>query len=363
MAPKIDSLNIVSNTKPLSVVSKPENNSNIEVFENKSTKANIDEVTISSANSNVDSKEKSDNMKKRLIGAGIAIGTVAVGVATALIMKKTLGNIKTVVKNPKLSYETLRSKTLQQEHIADEVFNTETMKKLFSEEFTYKGDKPNIIYCIDKITGKPVAVTVKSKITQISSRMTEENYFFYDESGKWIGQKIYNIENSPKRGMQMLPGKMWSREGSIQGIGIRANQIQIERALELGIEKINYDAAYQASLFHTKMGFLATPNLIPITSYDEALKIVDETVSSSKLHLKPRPIIVSKEGKFYLDYQNTFVIASIEEIKKQRAINPSSRAKINGGGLKLVLQGKNFDKWKELIKGKEITPNLTHITT
>ena len=29
----------------------------------------------------------------------------------------------------------------------------------------------------------------------------------------------------------------------------------------------------------------------------------------------------------------------------------------------LVSKYKNFDKWKELIKGKEITPNLTHITT
>ena len=46
MAPKVDSLNIVSSTKPLSVVSKPENNSNIKVFENNKTKTNIDEVTI-----------------------------------------------------------------------------------------------------------------------------------------------------------------------------------------------------------------------------------------------------------------------------------------------------------------------------
>ena len=58
LAPKVDSLNIVSNTKPLSVVSKPENNSNIEVFSNNDTKANIDEVTFSTSNSDVKLEEK-----------------------------------------------------------------------------------------------------------------------------------------------------------------------------------------------------------------------------------------------------------------------------------------------------------------
>ena len=67
VAPKVDSLNIVSNTKPLSVVSKPENNSNIEVFSNNEAKANVDEVELSSQNNNR-IEEKSDNKKKWLNG-------------------------------------------------------------------------------------------------------------------------------------------------------------------------------------------------------------------------------------------------------------------------------------------------------
>ena len=82
MAPKVDSLNIVSNTKPLSVVSKLEINSKIEVFENKKTKANIDEIDLCNQNSNNQIEEKSDNKKKWLIAAGIALGTLAVGVAS-----------------------------------------------------------------------------------------------------------------------------------------------------------------------------------------------------------------------------------------------------------------------------------------
>ncbi|MBQ4115307.1 hypothetical protein IJD34_07885 [bacterium] len=87
LASKVDSLNIVSNTKPLPVVSKQKNNSDIEVFENEITEANIDEVSFSNANSNSDLEEKADNMKKRLIGAGVTLGVIAIGIATRAILK------------------------------------------------------------------------------------------------------------------------------------------------------------------------------------------------------------------------------------------------------------------------------------
>ena len=94
MAPKVDSLNIVSNTKPLSVVSKPKNNSNIEVFENKNTEANIDDVTITNPNSNTKPKEEADTKKKWLIGAIIFLGTFALAYATK-------GKLK--IKTPKIN--------------------------------------------------------------------------------------------------------------------------------------------------------------------------------------------------------------------------------------------------------------------
>ena len=87
LASKVDRLNIVSNTKPLPVVSKQKNNSDIEVFENEITEANIDEVSFSNANSNSDLEEKADNMKKRLIGAGVTLGVIAIGIATRAILK------------------------------------------------------------------------------------------------------------------------------------------------------------------------------------------------------------------------------------------------------------------------------------
>ena len=90
MASKVDSLNIVSNTKPLSLENKSVDNSKIELFTTNSIKANVDEVNISNQNNSEEFEEKADNNKKWLIGAGIALGAVALGVATTYILRKNL---------------------------------------------------------------------------------------------------------------------------------------------------------------------------------------------------------------------------------------------------------------------------------
>ena len=104
MVQDVERLNIVSNSKPLPVVSKPENNSKIEVFKSDASKTNIDEAVFSSTNCNTEPEEKSDNKKKWLVAAGISLGTVAVGIASCLLFKKIPQNIlKTQISktNPK----------------------------------------------------------------------------------------------------------------------------------------------------------------------------------------------------------------------------------------------------------------------
>lgn len=93
MAPKVDSLNIVANTKPLSLENKSVDNSKIELFTTNNIKANIDRLELSNQNNNDQIEKKTDNNKKWLIGAGIALGSVAVGVAYYLLFKKTPKNI------------------------------------------------------------------------------------------------------------------------------------------------------------------------------------------------------------------------------------------------------------------------------
>ena len=140
MAPKVDSLDIVSNTKPLSVVSKPENNSNVEVFENKNTKANIDEIDLSNPNNNKQIEEKSDNKKKWLIGTGIALGTLAIGIATACIMKKVPEFI--AKKNAKIALRELDDYIAGWKEMGDDFIpQSKNPNSMFMEYYQYKKNK------------------------------------------------------------------------------------------------------------------------------------------------------------------------------------------------------------------------------
>ena len=87
MAPKVDSLTTVSNTRPLTLNTKSINNNSIEVFTSDSIRANVDEVNISNQNNNSQIAENTDNKRKWLIGLGIA-GSIAIGVGAAVLLKK-----------------------------------------------------------------------------------------------------------------------------------------------------------------------------------------------------------------------------------------------------------------------------------
>ena len=84
MAPKVDSLTTVSNTRPLTLNTKSINNNSIEVFTSDSIRANVDEVNISNQNNNSQIAENTDNKRKWLIG----LGSIAIGVGTAVLLKK-----------------------------------------------------------------------------------------------------------------------------------------------------------------------------------------------------------------------------------------------------------------------------------
>ena len=96
MAPKVDSLATVANARQLSFNTKPVENDSIEVFPCDTRKANVDEINISTTNQDIAHKEKSDTKKKWFITAAIALGTVAVGVASYFLLKKI--NAKTLTK-------------------------------------------------------------------------------------------------------------------------------------------------------------------------------------------------------------------------------------------------------------------------
>lgn len=268
-------------------------------------------------------------------------------------------NIISIIENPKLTVASLRSKCLMRQYKKGNVFNAESFNKLLSENFTYRGSKPNTIFCENVHTKKPTPVKVKFS-SNTFERITEEIYQFFDESGTLLGVKIFKIENHPKLGKVMHAGAMYNYSNDIKGIGFRGDQIQIERALENGITAIPREAAARATLFHAKMGFLPIEqDLRPVKSYKEALNIIKYELGwGYKCKKKIKPIITRKKGEFYLDMNKTKANTNINEIKHRQKQTGKQRVDFFGDNTKLELKGKELKHWEELIKGKEITSNL-----
>ena len=88
MALKVDSSNIVSSTRLLSLENKSVDNSKSELFTANNIKANVDYVETSNHNNNNQVEEKSDKNKKWLIAGSIALGTVLIGVGSYFLLKK-----------------------------------------------------------------------------------------------------------------------------------------------------------------------------------------------------------------------------------------------------------------------------------
>ena len=122
---KVDSLSLVSNTKTTQLVTKPEANSKIEVFKNNNTKSNVDELNFSNNGTEINPEEKTNNKKKWLIGAGIALGAILTGVLIYKFGPKLLDKIDDFrlkkfsdIDNPKL-IEAYESKNFKQMKILE----------------------------------------------------------------------------------------------------------------------------------------------------------------------------------------------------------------------------------------------------
>ena len=108
MVQKVDSLNTISNRKPLSVISRSENGGNFEVFSTDSIGTNVDEVKFSNKKNEAIPEEKNDKKEKWLIAAGIAVGSIAAcAISYGLLKKqsaKIIENIKIMspARDPKL---------------------------------------------------------------------------------------------------------------------------------------------------------------------------------------------------------------------------------------------------------------------
>lgn len=244
--------------------------------------------------------------------------------------------------------------------ISREQFNSETLKALFMPEF-----KPKTPDCV-----MAVSTTKPSKPVEVAYKMLEEendgtkiitlDLYSKKPENTLLGKKLYLIDTDAEGKLVMKSGSMSSEEeackqAGVKGIGMLEKMLQIKDAIERGIDKIPCYSRARATLFHLKSGFTPVPELKEISSQyrlDKAMKELNDCAYDTYSR-NFTPIIVKKDGKYYLDENTTLCLAYLRQIKENYAkgLGEGVRPFISGRIVELELAGENFNKWKQMIEG------------
>ena len=251
-------------------------------------------------------------------------------------------DLKTAVKTSEKLLESFKK---------ENVFNSKTLHEIFSPKFTLDA---KAIYARSKTTGNPVEIFIENKTTT-DGRTTEYIYNIFDKNYTRIGKKSFKIEAhpNPRIGTHMIPGSMENTPCDIAGLGVIEDALQIETALRHGIKVIPRESASKATLFHTRMGFLPSQNLVEIKSYDDVWDILKDIMKNSPdIKLKNyKPIIIERDGKYFLDINTTQAQASVREIKERLLQEGSYRLEnLEAVGTDLELSGEELNFWENLLR-------------
>lgn len=272
--------------------------------------------------------------------------------------------IKPQIKKPNIT-EDLKLNLLEQySQIALEkyskMFESKTLKELYTDEFKYCGTKPNTTMIKNKKTGKPTPITIEADIDQMG-KASDECYYVRDKNGTRIAKKSFGINknyDSPRIDI----GYMESfNQKKYAGTQIKLTQVEIERAMQEGIDHIPIYSLPEALPFHTMMGFV--PN-----KFEEEVKTYKEVQQQMKSIKKeyPKipseffvPIISKEKGKFYIDKNVTPANAILSYLKNTFEITGQQqyKKKLGSRGVFLHLSKENFEKWKERITSQPILQN------
>ena len=231
----------------------------------------------------------------------------------------------------------------------ENVFNSRTLHELFSPQFV---SDTKAIYAKSKTSGKPIRIFIENE-TNARGRVTDYIYNIFDVNHVKVGSKTFQIEVMPDLSRtHMIPGSMENVPCGIAGLGVIEDALQIETAIKHGIRVIPRESAAKATLFHTRMGFLPKQNLVEIKSRDDVLDILKDIIKDSPdIKIKNyKPIIIQKDGKYFLDINATQAQANVREIKERLAEAGSYRLeKLNAVGSELELSGEEFEIWEKML--------------
>ena len=264
------------------------------------------------------------------------------------MLSRILHNVFT----PKLAALSRESTQKAELIIKETVFNSNTMKTLLTDTFV-QGDRHSVLVQ-RALTGEPVKLQLK--ITQKPLEKIngyEEIYDLIDKYGQLAGRKRLQIKEGKYNKPEIFNDGMVNESGYLNGIGIRLDQIHIERALQLGIDTIKRTSLAQAVLYHVKMGFLPIEKLTKIKNLDELKMLIYDYMVAVRNVSKNNVLPIIKETKngFYYDENKTHTFSNLLHCKEQLERTKSSRLYgLNAPHTFLELKGKELEYWKQIIK-------------
>lgn len=271
-----------------------------------------------------------------------------------------------IITSPQLNSLVKNSEEIMARYKKENVFKSNTMKELFSDKFEYNGKTENTVLVKDFFSGEPIELKVvfsNRKYIKPEKTRIREDWDLINANGDVVGSKHYWIKKTIDDELVMDPGSMYSDFFDLLGVGIRLDQLQIERAKQLGIREIHRIAAPKATPYHAKMGFLPdTVRLEDVKSPKHLKKVISEYFPKFKDGIPKKfvePIITEFNGNFFLDINKTHANANLnyskhllEKLKQRRLEN------LNGINSSLTLSGEEYDQWKAMLEKHSILNKL-----
>ncbi len=271
-----------------------------------------------------------------------------------------------ILTSPQLSSLVKKSEETMARYKKENVFQSNTMKELLSDKFEYKGKTENTVLVKDFFTGEPVELKVifsNRKFIKPEKNRVREDWTLINANGDIVGSKHFWIKRNIDNELVMDSGSMYSDFFDLLGVGIRLDQIQIERAKQLGITEIPRRSVPKATPYHAKMGFLPeTGSLEQVKSLKHLKQVITDRAPLLSNGIPKEyfePILKEINGNFYLDVNQTHANANLNYCKHLlKKYNQRRLENLEAFDTRLLLSGEEFEQWKAMLEKHSILNKL-----
>ena len=244
---------------------------------------------------------------------------------------------------------------------------SKTLEELYTDEFRPQILNNNQTTVKSLKTGKTVIANLYYILTEGKLKGNHRRKYFLknEENGKKLGFKSFGLDISDKNHPVLTSGYVKSYDNDkYTGTQIRLLQVACEFAKKHGIDKIPLISLFPALRFHAMMGFrpLEEKSLKINSKKDinNALQMYNEMYRKFFYEGDVIPVFSKIDGEIYFDRNKTtfctVMTKNEEKLKSQNKRHLDLSNRYLDYDIPMSLEGEEFKKWQERLKGFEILP-------